>query len=66
MLGDITVAEFYQMQRAGKFASTSQINPVMFAEQFEVSLKKGLDVIYLAFSSGMSGTCQSAKLGMQD
>ena len=63
--GNITVNEFYQMQRTGKFASTSQINPVMFAEQFEVSLKKGLDVIYLAFSSGMSGTYQSAQLSMQ-
>lgn len=63
--GNITVNEFYQMQRTGKFASTSQVNPTVFAEIFERSLEKELDVIYLAFSSGMSGTYQSAQLSMQ-
>ncbi len=60
--GNITVEEFYEMQRAGSFATTSQINPEVYREAFEPTLKAGIDIIYLCFSSGLSGTIQSAML----
>ena len=37
--GDLTVEHFYAEQRAGKFASTSQINPMVYRECFEKTLK---------------------------
>lgn len=65
MDGDITVNAFYALQREGKFASTSQVNPTVFEEYFEPYLMQGKDILYLAFSSGMSGTYQSACLSME-
>ena len=60
--GDLTVEHFYAEQRAGKFASTSQINPMVYRECFEKTLKAGEDILYLCFSSGLSSTLQSANL----
>ena len=59
--GDLTVEYFYAEQRGGKFASTSQINPMVYRECFEKALKAGEDVLYLCFSSGMSGTLLQIK-----
>ncbi|MBQ7796080.1 MAG: DegV family protein [Lachnospiraceae bacterium] len=64
--GDISVEEFYRLQRAGNFASTSQINPSVFTDYFEPYLKQGKDVLYLCFSSGLSGTLQSAQISMKE
>lgn len=61
-LGTLTVKQFYEMQRNGKFASTSQIAPQTFKVAFEPYLKAGQDILYLGFSSGMSGTMNSANL----
>ena len=41
--GDLTVEYFYAEQRGGKFASTSQINPMVYRECFEKALKAGED-----------------------
>lgn len=60
--GNITTAEFYAMLRAGKYASTSQINPFTYYQYFEPCLKEGKDILYLCFSSGLSSTYQSALL----
>lgn len=60
--GNLSVDEFYAMQREGKFASTSQISPDTYRTAFEPYLQKGQDILYLAFSSGMSGTINSARL----
>jgi len=58
--GEIPPHEFYDMLRAGEMAVTSQITPTAFAEAFEPFLQEGIDVLYLAFSSGLSGTCNAA------
>lgn len=60
--GNLLVDEFYAMQRAGKFASTSQINPEVYRTAFEPYLKEGKDILYLGFSSSMSGTVNSANI----
>ncbi len=64
--GNLTVAQFYAMQRGGKFATTSQINPAAYVQFFESALKEGFDVLYLCFSSGMSGCFGNARLCMDD
>ena len=60
--GNITVEEFYAAQRAGQFASTSQIRPAAYVQAFGDCLRRGMDVLYLCFTSGMSGTFQTACL----
>lgn len=53
-------ADFYQKMREGGIAKTSAINAATFKEAFESALGEGKDVLYLAFSSGLSTTYQSA------
>ena len=64
--GNIDCDEFYGYLRSGQFASTSQINPEVYREHFEAILKQGKDVLYLCFSSGLSGTIQSAKIAISE
>ena len=64
--GNLTVKQFYKMQRDGAFASTSQISPENYRASFEPFLKAGQDVLYLGFSSGMSGTMNSALICKQE
>lgn len=61
----ITASAFYRLQREGSFASTSQINPAVYFQHFEPWLQRGVDILYLCFSSGLSGTYQSAELAVE-
>jgi DegV family protein with EDD domain len=54
------VAEFYARLRKGAMPVTSQVNPQIYKEYFETAVKQGRDVLYLCFSSGLSGSCQAA------
>lgn len=53
---EIDIKEFYAKLRAKKGAKTSAVNIENFAECFETHLSAGKDVLYLGFSSGLSGT----------
>ena len=64
--GNITAGEFFAAQRSGKFAMTSSINPGTYFEVFEPCLESGKDILYLCFSSGLSGTIRSAQLCIQE
>ena len=64
--GNLTVEQFYAAQRAGLFATTSQINPAVYRDAFEPCLRRGDDLLYLCFSSGLSGTIQGAKLCLDE
>lgn len=50
----------YDNMRAGQVYKTAQIPPKMFEEKFEEYAKKEEDVIYIAFSSGLSSTYQTS------
>ena len=63
---DISPKEFYDLLRSGQMATTSQVNQADWAEAFESALKEGKDVLCLAFSSGLSGTCQAAVLAAEE
>lgn len=53
---DVDIKEFYDKLRTKKGASTSAVNIDKFLEIFESYLKEDTDVLYLGFSSGLSGT----------
>lgn len=54
--------ELYTRLRAGEVATTSAINVGDAREALEPHLKAGRDVLFLAFSSGLSSSCQSVRL----
>jgi DegV family protein with EDD domain len=58
---DEPFAEFYQSMRAGRIAKTSGVNEDTFTRAFEPVLQEGKDLLYLAFSSGLSVTCENSK-----
>lgn len=47
---------FYEKLKAGKLVRTSQINPHDAEVVFEQVLEEGKDLLYIGFSSGMSGS----------
>lgn len=51
---------FYDLMRAGKMPSTSQVTPDQWTRALRPILQTGDDVLLIAFSSGLSGTCQAA------
>ena len=57
---------FYEMLRGGYVAKTSQIASLDFVEYFTPALKYGLDILYIAFSSGLSGTYQSSVIAAEE
>jgi DegV family protein with EDD domain len=59
---DIPSHDFYQRIAAGEPSTTNQIPLTTFMEVFEKHLKAGTDVLYLGFSSGLSGTYNNSAL----
>ena len=58
--------EFFQKLREGKMSVTSQINPEEAKEMLEPYVNEGKDVLHLAFSSALSGTCNSMKIAAEE
>ncbi len=56
---DIPSKEFYERLKGGELPTTYQVTPETAREYMEKFLKKGLDVLVVAFSSGLSGTANS-------
>lgn len=54
--------KFYEAMANGADTKTSQINAAEFEEYFEEFLKSGKDVLHVSFSSGLSGTYNSARI----
>lgn len=51
--------DFFEALRNGADVTTSQINPESAAAVLRTALEDGKDILHIAFSSGLSGTCQS-------
>lgn len=62
----LSAKEFFQKLREGKMSVTSQVNPQEAKAAFEPLLKEGKDILHLAFSSGLSGTCNSIKIAAEE
>lgn len=63
---ELTCKDFYSKLSSGAESVTTQITPIVFREVFEKYCKEGKDVLYIAFSSGLSGTVNSARLVAQE
>ena len=64
--GEMTDREFYAKLRAGSMSTTTQVNSEEFLRVFTPRLEAGQDVLYIGFSSGLSGTYQSAALAREE
>ena len=63
---DIDPADFYARLRGGAMATTSAVNVANYTDAIEPFLKEGKDVLVLAFSSGLSTTCNSAQIAARE
>lgn len=52
--------EFYDRLRNGEVSGTAQVPIPVLQETFEKAAKEGVPTVYLAFSSGLSGTFETA------
>lgn len=62
----LPIKEFYDRMRSGAMPTTSQVNPEQARALFEPYAKEGKDVLHLAFSSALSGSCQSAMIAAEE
>ena len=56
---EITYQEFFSRLRAGETATTSAVNVDQFLDRMTPWLQAGKDILYIGFSSALSGTFQS-------
>lgn len=59
-------AEFYAKMRAGASASTAGLNQQIYIDTFEPYFKAGEDILYIAFSSELSGTFAYLDLAIKE
>ena len=59
---DLDTTEFYKKMRAGKMPTTSQVNPTQARQHFEEYRKEFKKILYISFSSGLSGTYNSVSI----
>lgn len=63
---DFDIKDFYSQMRNGAMPTTAQVNPKEAKNKMESYLKEGLDVLYIAFTSGMSGSFNSGRLAAME
>lgn len=57
---DGDIADFYAKLKSGSMPVTSQVNPMAYKDFFESIVKEGKAVLYLGFTSGLSGSLANA------
>ena len=57
---------FYSLVKEGLMPTTTQITPARFIEYFKPVLQEGKDILYIGFSSGLSGTYSSSEVAILD
>lgn len=63
---ELDYKDFYGMMRNGKMPTTSQVNPQEAKIFFEECIRENREILYIAFSSGLSGTCNSGKIAAEE
>lgn len=58
--------EFYDILRSGTLPVTAALPPQAYIDYFEPEFKKGNDILYVHFSSAMSGTFNSMRLALEE
>lgn len=64
-MDNLDLKKFYDDMREGAVYKTSAANPDTFMDAFRPELELGNDILYLAFSSGLSMTYQAAVLAAE-
>ena len=54
--------EFYETMRKGELPKSMANNPAVIRERFEKILKEGKDILQIAFSSALSGSCNNVMM----
>lgn len=62
----INYKDFYKLIRNGEIPTTSQVNIGEFQEKFEKYVNEGYSIIYIGFSSALSGCINSARLAAEN
>lgn len=63
---EMSLKEFYSKLKSGVRSQTTQIGYNTYIEFFERILKKGKDIVYIAFTSGLSGTYNTSTIAARD
>lgn len=63
---ELTPEAFFHMMRKGKMPTTSQVNPEEAKVFFERLVEINKEILYIAFSSGLSGSYNSVCLAAQE
>ena len=63
---NMSLEEFYKLEEQGVIAKTSQLNEIFIINSVKPFLEKGLDVLFVSFSSGLSGTFNSIRLSFEE
>ena len=59
---EFSAKAFFDRLRGGAMSTTNQINQAAFTDIFESYLQNGVDVLYIGFSSALSGTYHNSVL----
>lgn len=57
---------FFEQMRQGSMPTTSQVNPAEAKDVFLEQIKEYDEILYLAFSSGLSGTYNSVRMAAEE
>jgi len=63
---ELDIHTFYERLKNGERSTTALVNSKIFENYFEPFLKEGKDILYLGFSSGLSGTYQASIIAVEE
>lgn len=55
-------SEFYETMRKGELPKSMANNPAVIEEKFRAVLEQGKDILHIAFSSALSGSCNNVRM----
>ena len=58
--------EFFDKSRAGSLPTTSQVNPEQAKKALEPYVKEEKDILFIGFSSALSGTFNSIRMAAEE
>ncbi len=63
---ELPAREFFDRMRGGEMPTTSQVNPQEAKKFLEDAVKTDREILMLAFSSGLSGSCNNVRLAAEE
>lgn len=63
---ELDIHKFYERVKNGERSTTALVNSKTFEEYFEPILKSGDNILYIGFSSGLSGTYSSSLIAAEE